>query len=274
MDEERRGLVKKQSPVGNKLQLTVDEVVEEYVGSFGFSQLLQVFLVSLAWIFDAHSTLVTIFTDAQPESWRCIAPDCGGTSGQSGGGGGDASVCRLKPGTWEWSDGNASSIIAEWGLVCDRRFLAALPASVYFLGSLIGSAVFGCLADAFLGRKRSVLLSCLLTSATIFLTSLSPNIWIYALLRFANGFPGRHWHMLPCPLHRSCWPEMAWPSRPIRVFLLCSRVPFNSLDCLSNQNLLEKLIQDYLIYPSCLLNLYTCTLCIRVPKVASSQRSK
>ncbi|KAK4394919.1 Organic cation/carnitine transporter 1 [Sesamum angolense] len=188
MDEERRGLVKKQSPVGNKLQLTVDEVVEEYVGSFGFSQLLQVFLVSLAWIFDAHSTLVTIFTDAQPESWRCIAPDCGGTSGQSGGGGGDASVCRLKPGTWEWSDGNASSIIAEWGLVCDRRFLAALPASVYFLGSLIGSAVFGCLADAFLGRKRSVLLSCLLTSATIFLTSLSPNIWIYALLRFANGF--------------------------------------------------------------------------------------
>ncbi|KAL0318675.1 UNVERIFIED_CONTAM: Organic cation/carnitine transporter 1 [Sesamum angustifolium] len=155
MDEERRGLVKKQSPVGNKLQLTVDEVVEEYVGSFGFSQLLQVFLVSLAWIFDAHSTLVTIFTDAQPETWRCIAPDCGGTSGQSGGGGGDASVCRLKPGTWEWSD---------------------------------GSAVFGCLADAFLGRKRSVLLSCLLTSATIFLTSLSPNIWIYALLRFANGF--------------------------------------------------------------------------------------
>lgn len=32
------------------------------------------------------------------------------------------------------------------------------------------------------------MLSCILTSATSFLTSLSPNIWIYALLRFANGF--------------------------------------------------------------------------------------
>ncbi|GFP88494.1 organic cation/carnitine transporter 1 [Phtheirospermum japonicum] len=179
MDDEHQVLVKKPSPVETKLQLTVDEVVEEYVGPFGFSQLLQVLLVSLARIFDSQCTLVTIFTDAQPESWRCVGPECGGA-----GGGNAASVCGLKPGTWEWSGGNTSSTIAEWGLVCDRRFLAALPTSVYFLGS----AVFGRLADAFLGRKRSVLLSCLLTSVTIFLTSLSPNIWIYTLLRFANGF--------------------------------------------------------------------------------------
>ncbi|KAL6524589.1 hypothetical protein OROHE_016260 [Orobanche hederae] len=184
MDEEHQVLVKMPSPTENKLHLTVDEVVEEYVGSFGFSQLLQVFLVSLARIFDSHSTLLAIFTDAQPESWRCIGSECGGAAG----GGNGASVCGLKPGTWEWSGGSTSSTVAEWGLVCDRRFLAALPTSVYFLGSLIGSAVFGRLADAFLGRKRSVLLSCLLTSVTIFLTSLSPNVWVYALLRFANGF--------------------------------------------------------------------------------------
>ncbi|KAL8464791.1 hypothetical protein ACS0TY_034333 [Phlomoides rotata] len=177
MDEEKQGLV------GKKLELTVDEVVEEYVGSFGFSQLLQVILVSLAWIFEAQSTLVTIFTDAQPESWRCLGLDCGGASR-----GDAASVCGLKQGTWEWNGGNTRSIIAEWGLVCDRRFLAALPASVYFLGSLIGSAVFGRLADAFLGRKRSVMVSCVLTSVTTFLTSLSPNIWIYSFLRFTNGF--------------------------------------------------------------------------------------
>lgn len=133
MDEEKHQLVRKTNAVGNKLQLTVDEVVEEYVGSFGFSQLVQVTLVSLARIFDSHCTLVTIFTDAQPQSWRCIGQECGGA-----GGGTAASVCGLKPGTWEWSGGNTSSTIAEWGLVCDNRFLAALPASVYFLGSLIG----------------------------------------------------------------------------------------------------------------------------------------
>lgn len=124
MDEEKQGFMKQQ-------QLTVDEVVEEYVGPFGFSQIIQVILVSLARIFDSQATLVTIFTDAQPQSWRCIGVDCG-----SGGGGG--SVCGLRPGSWEWSGGNSSSTIAEWGLVCDRRFLAALPTSVYFLGSLIG----------------------------------------------------------------------------------------------------------------------------------------
>lgn len=117
-----------------KLELTVDEVVEEYVGSLGFSQLVHVLLVSLAWIFDAQSTLVTIFTDAQPP-WRCKSGLCRGYNNSSSNTG---SVCELVSGTWEWVGGHTSSTIAEWNLVCDRRFLAALPASVYFLGSLIG----------------------------------------------------------------------------------------------------------------------------------------
>lgn len=116
-----------------KLELTVDEVVEEYVGSLGFSQMVHVFLVSLAWIFDAQSTLATIFSDAQPPAWRCKTGLCHGNNNSTG------SVCGLVPGTWEWVGGNTSSIIAEWNLVCDRRFLAAVPASVYFLGSLIGT---------------------------------------------------------------------------------------------------------------------------------------
>ncbi|KAJ7970197.1 Organic cation/carnitine transporter like [Quillaja saponaria] len=56
-----------------KLEPTIDEEVDRYVGSLGFSQLLHVFLVSLAWMFDSQSTLVTIFNDAQPPAWRCKA---------------------------------------------------------------------------------------------------------------------------------------------------------------------------------------------------------
>ncbi|KAF8031521.1 hypothetical protein BT93_D0668 [Corymbia citriodora subsp. variegata] len=169
-----------------KLELTVDEVVEEYVGSFGFSQLLHVFLVSLAWIFDSQNTLITIFTDAQPTAWRCKSP--GSCLEASGDKGAVASVCRLEPGTWEWVGGNTGSVIAEWGLVCDHKFLAAVPASLFFLGSLLGSAVYGHLADARLGRKRTMLIACVATALTAFLTSLSPNVWAYAFLRFANGF--------------------------------------------------------------------------------------
>ncbi|KAK3041909.1 hypothetical protein RJ639_002191 [Escallonia herrerae] len=184
MEEETLELVMKSSSVlekgrGGKLELTVDEVVEDYVGSFGFSQLVHVFLVSLAWIFDSQNTLVTIFSDAQPASWKCTSNACTGDA---------RDVCRQVPGTWEWVGGNTSSTIAEWGLVCDRKFLAAVPACLFFLGSLFGSAFYGWLADSHLGRKRAVLLSCLLTSMTGFVTSLAPNIWVYALLRFANGF--------------------------------------------------------------------------------------
>lgn len=135
---------------GTKLELTVDEVVEGYVGSLGISQILHVLLVSLAWIFDSQNALVTIFSDAQPPSWRCIsppfhsgnstaemAPVCSSVVGDGKGGGG--SVCGLPPGTWEWVGGNRSSTVAEWGLICNRRFLAGVPASLFFLGSLLGT---------------------------------------------------------------------------------------------------------------------------------------
>ncbi|KAF5734620.1 hypothetical protein HS088_TW15G00112 [Tripterygium wilfordii] len=204
MEEEGQNLVqgnmnlieKEETPPSttNQLELTVDEVMEGHVGSFGFSQLLHVFLVSLAWMFDSQNTLITIFSDAQPPAWRCknIGHGVNNSSNASfcvsGERKGRGSVCGFEPGTWEWVGGNTSSTIAEWGLICDRKFLAALPSSLFFVGSLLGSSMYGRLADSFLGRKRAVLLSCLLTSVTAFLTSLSPNVYIYAFLRFANGF--------------------------------------------------------------------------------------
>ncbi|MED6195635.1 hypothetical protein PIB30_039788 [Stylosanthes scabra] len=180
----RRSTSMVESEEGTKFELTVDEVVEGYVGSLGLSQILHVLVVSFAWIFDAQSTLVTIFSDAQPPSWRCK----NGLSCGHGGGGGGSSVCGLVPGSWEWVGGDRSSTIAEWGLICDRKFLAAVPASLNFLGSLLGSALFGHLADTWLGRKRAVMVSCILTSITFFATAYSPNIYAYAFFRFATGF--------------------------------------------------------------------------------------
>lgn len=123
--------------VENKLELSIDSVIEDHIGSFGRSQWLHVFLVSLAWIFDSQSTLVTIFSDAQPSSWKCVSSEeCRGISENING------VCGLKAGTWEWVGGNRGSTIAEWSLVCDRKFLAAIPASLFFLGSLLGICLF------------------------------------------------------------------------------------------------------------------------------------
>ncbi|KAK9115687.1 hypothetical protein Sjap_014634 [Stephania japonica] len=114
-------------------RLTVEEVIEDHVGSFGFSQLLHVFLVSIAWTFDSQNTLVTIFTDAQP-SWACKG---GGTWCSVSGPTGPGSICGAEPGSWEWAGGSGGSTVAEWGLVCERKFLAGLPACLFFIGSLL-----------------------------------------------------------------------------------------------------------------------------------------
>ncbi|URD97045.1 Sugar transporter [Musa troglodytarum] len=166
-----------------RLELTVEEAIEEHVGSLGFAQLVHVFLVSLAWMFDAQNTLITIFSDAQP-AWRCTPSSSSSSSSSGSSSSSSDGMCGLDRGAWEWVGGNKTSTIAEWGLVCDRRFRAGIPASFFFLGS----AVHGRLADSYLGCKKTVFLSCLLTSITAFLTSLAPNIWVYALLRFSNGF--------------------------------------------------------------------------------------
>ncbi|KAJ0969213.1 hypothetical protein J5N97_022090 [Dioscorea zingiberensis] len=140
--------VEEGSQTKTKVELTVNEIIEQHVGSFGSSQILQMFLVSLAWVFDAQNTLVTIFTDAQP-AWKCKVPSFSCSSSLN------ISLCNLEPGTWDW----------------------------------IGvSAIQGQLADAYLGRKKTIVLSCLLTAITSFLTSFSPNVWLYTFIRFTNGF--------------------------------------------------------------------------------------
>ncbi|KAK6249852.1 hypothetical protein SCA6_003857 [Theobroma cacao] len=132
-EEEVRELVHgKENSVEAKLELTVDEVVEGYVGSFGFSQLLHVLLVSFAWIFDSQNTLITIFIPMhQCSSSFCMMTATASNKRQTG------PVSGLAAGTWEWIGGNTTSTIAEWGLVCDRKFLAALPASLFFVGSIL-----------------------------------------------------------------------------------------------------------------------------------------
>eukprot|EP01018_Ginkgo_biloba_P030864 Gb_11984 [translate_table: standard] len=168
-----------------KLKLSVEEIIEEHVGAFGYAQLIHVFLVSLAWFFDSQHTLVTIFTDSQP-SWQCTAVQsqystlCNSRS---------SNICDMDESLWEWVGGKSISIIAEWSLTCNNKFKAGVPASMFFIGCFIGrSVVLGKMADSYLGRKRTMMLACFLTAITGFLTALSPNFWAYAVLRLISGF--------------------------------------------------------------------------------------
>ncbi|CAN8293087.1 unnamed protein product [Cochlearia groenlandica] len=159
---------------------SLDETIEQCIGNFGWAQFLQAALVSLAWVFDAQQTFITVFTDSQP-TWHCVDSICHDTS--------SSNLCTLLPNqTWSWDLNPHVSIISEWGLQCAGSFLKGFPASSFFFGCLIGGLVLSTLADSSLGRKNMLMLSCLIMSLSSLLTAFSTSVWVYAFLRFLNGF--------------------------------------------------------------------------------------
>ncbi|KAI5656426.1 hypothetical protein M9H77_25219 [Catharanthus roseus] len=156
-----------------------DDKIEICIGNFGWKQFLQAILVSFAWVFDAQLTFISIFTDANP-TWHCnsTAAACKPSAG----------ICNLPRDSWSWDLPAHSSIISEWSLECAGSFITGLPASSFFMGCLLGGLLLAPLADSSLGRKNLLVISCLLMSLSGLLSVFSPNVWIYAALKFLCGF--------------------------------------------------------------------------------------
>lgn len=134
--------------------VSLDEAMEQCIGDFSWAQFIQVFLVSLAWVFDAQQTFISVFTDTEPGS--------------------DISI--------------PTSIISEFGLENASSLIKGLPASSFYMGCLAGGFVLASLADSSLGRKNMLFLTCLTMSLSSFSTIFSTNVWIYSFWKFINGF--------------------------------------------------------------------------------------
>ncbi|KAL3737360.1 hypothetical protein ACJRO7_026174 [Eucalyptus globulus] len=160
---------------------SLDSMIEQSMKDFGWAQLMQALLVSLAWFFDAQQTFISIFTDALPP-WHCVNLDdqyCNSIS----------DVCLLaNSSSWQWEYPKHASIVSEWGLQCANSAIKGLPASSFFMGCFIGGLLLATLADSSLGRKNMLFLSCLVMSCSSLLTVFSTNVWIYSCLRFITGF--------------------------------------------------------------------------------------
>ncbi|XP_022110873.1 organic cation transporter protein-like [Acanthaster planci] len=79
-----------------------------------------------------------------------------------------------------------TTIINEFDLVCDKKGTVSFLQSLFFAGFLVGSFVFGSLAD-WLGRKPTIYIA----SAVLLVSSIgnvfSPNVIVYMVLRFFIG---------------------------------------------------------------------------------------
>ncbi|XP_023651982.1 solute carrier family 22 member 7-like [Paramormyrops kingsleyae] len=89
---------------------------------------------------------------------------------------------------WVYDTGTfASTIATEWNLVCARKGISKATATIFFVGVMIGSVVFGILSDKF--GRRPLLLVSYVSSIVFGLTSaFSSSYVMFAITRFFTGF--------------------------------------------------------------------------------------
>ncbi|XP_016944470.4 organic cation transporter protein [Drosophila suzukii] len=79
-----------------------------------------------------------------------------------------------------------NSAVTEWNLVCSRAFLAATSDSIFMLGVLLGSFIFGQMSDK-LGRKPTFFASLVLQVIFGVLAAVSPEYFSYTISRMIVG---------------------------------------------------------------------------------------
>ncbi|KAM4583581.1 solute carrier family 22 member 7-like [Odontesthes bonariensis] len=80
-----------------------------------------------------------------------------------------------------------STLATEWDLVCDHKSVNTATATIFFMGVMVGAAIFGYLSDRF-GRKRTLLVSYIMTTLFGFASAFSYNFYMFAAMRFLTGF--------------------------------------------------------------------------------------
>ncbi|XP_071963436.1 organic cation transporter protein-like [Antedon mediterranea] len=88
---------------------------------------------------------------------------------------------------WEYDHSQYSStIIEDFDLVCDDGSKGSLAQSIYFGGLLVGSLIFGTLAD-YIGRKTTMFLCITITLLLSFSVAFAPTYWWFVSLRTMMG---------------------------------------------------------------------------------------
>ncbi|XP_021957175.1 organic cation transporter protein [Folsomia candida] len=146
-------------------------------GGFGAYQFFILILLLVLEVPTAFVTFIPIFVGRVPQVW-----DCDNVTMSL------SEVCSL-------CDTDAitpldvlveDSIVAQWGLICEKEWVFDFVTSIQMLGMFFGS-VFGSQFADWYGRRYGFLAATLLLSLGSTMSALAGNPYIYALARFLCG---------------------------------------------------------------------------------------
>lgn len=80
---------------------------------------------------------------------------------------------------------NKLSVVHEFNLYCDRRFLRVLAESIFFVGSIIGTVFFTFFQ---MRRKRYLILSWIITLTGLIFSGVAVNIEMFLFFWGLTGF--------------------------------------------------------------------------------------
>ncbi|GBP82657.1 Organic cation transporter protein [Eumeta japonica] len=78
------------------------------------------------------------------------------------------------------------TIVMEWDLICEKRWLKDFTQTLFQLGTLLGSVFFGMASDRF-GRKYPLCLAVLIQVVSGTCASFMRDYWLFTFLRFITG---------------------------------------------------------------------------------------
>jgi len=167
------------SVLSNSGQFDIVQLVDRVIERFGRHQILVFLLLCTNSIIVAINHTLTTFHIYTPAEYHCASAPLVAASVNN-------ATCSDGCQTYEFLD-NDTSVVTEWSLVCDRRYLSALLNTIYFVGVTMGSLVCGALADMW--GRRKLILACLYLQG-IFGTSLylASNLEMFMVLRLIQGF--------------------------------------------------------------------------------------
>ncbi|XP_031564540.1 organic cation transporter protein-like [Actinia tenebrosa] len=146
------------------------------IPSFGRYQKIVYFTTSFLNFLLGPQFGLLVFAMSSPR-FRCTTPNitC------------EVNKCCQNCTSYAFDEGQFTSIVTEWNLICDRAHIAATIQSCFFAGMLIGSIIGGLVSDAF-GRRTCMFGSCVLLVVVGVASSFADCLSLLGLLRFFVGF--------------------------------------------------------------------------------------